>query len=69
MRTYKKNLRETRESKGMQLIKFDVMMDDIYIATLRYRHCPLFPLTEEEMREFVENEIPSLKGKKWRIAF
>lgn len=69
MRTLKKNLRENRESKGMKVFTFDVMVGDRYEATLHYRYSPLFPFSDDDIKGFVESEIPTLKGRKWRIAF
>lgn len=53
----------------METLVFDVMLDGRYVHTLRYRYCPLFPLDERELEEFVVRKLPTLKGKPFRIAF
>ncbi|MGN1157948.1 MAG: hypothetical protein ACI4TK_17380 [Agathobacter sp.] len=55
--------------KGMNVFTFDVMVGDMYEATLHYRYSPVFPFTDDDIKEFVESEIPTLKGRKWRIAY
>ena len=47
---------------------FDVMLNGRYVCTLKYRFCPLIPITEEELAKFIEEERPSLKGKNYKIA-
>lgn len=52
----------------MKELIFDVMLNGRFICTLKYRFCPLFPITEEELAKFVEEKRPSLKGKNYKIA-
>ena len=52
----------------MRKIKFDVMLDDIFICTLRMPYCPLFPIEEEDVRAFVISKRPTLRNKRFRIA-
>lgn len=53
----------------MKDLRFDVMLNGRFVCTLKYRFCPLFPITEEELAKFIETKRPYLKGKDYRIAF
>lgn len=53
----------------MKTIFLDIMLNDRFVCTMKYRYCPLFPIVYEELVAFVENKRPSLKGKDYRIAF
>lgn len=53
----------------MKKIKFDVMLGDRWQCTLTYEYCPLFPLDEQDLREFIEEQRPTLKNKPYIIAF
>lgn len=53
----------------MKDLIFDVMLNGRFVCTLKYRFCPLFLITEEELAKFVEEKRPSLKGKNYNIAF
>lgn len=48
---------------------FDIMLNDLFICTLRMPYCPLFPIEQQEVRQFVEKKRPTLKGKKYIILF
>lgn len=50
----------------MKTLIFDVMLNEQYI---HYKYNPLFPIEEEELRKFVEERLPTLKGKKFKILF
>lgn len=50
-------------------VKFDVMLWDRWICTLRYPHSPIFVLTVKELEDFVIEQKPSLKDKPFKIAF
>ena len=52
----------------MKELIFDVMLNGRFVCTLKYRFCPLFPITVEELEKFVEEKRPSLKGKNYKIA-
>ena len=52
----------------MKDLIFDVMLNGRFVCTLKYRFCPLFSITEEELAKFVEEKRPSLKGKNYKIA-
>lgn len=52
----------------MKELIFDVMLNGRFVCTLKYRYCPLFPITEGELAKFVEEKRPSLKGKNYKIA-
>ena len=53
----------------MKTLVFDVMLKGRFVCTLRMKYCPLFPLTVDEICEFVERKRPTLKGKKYNIEF
>lgn len=53
----------------MKEIVFDVMLDGRFVCTLSMPYCPLFPLTGEEVKTFVESKRPTLKGKKFNVLF
>ena len=53
----------------MKTLIFDVMLNEQYIHTFKYKYNPLFPIEEEELRKFVEERLPTLKGKKFKILF
>ena len=53
----------------MKWLIFDVMLQERFICTLKMKICPLFPVSEDEIKQFVESKRPSLKGKKYIIAF
>ena len=53
----------------MKKFVFDVMLNGRYVCTLKYEYSPLFPIDFEELKEFILNKRPSLKGKDYRIAF
>ena len=52
----------------MKTLVFDVMLNGRFVCTLRMKYCPLFPLTVDEICEFVESKRPTLKGKKYRTV-
>jgi hypothetical protein len=35
---------------------------------MKYRYCPLFPLEIDELKKFIEDKHPSLKGKDYTIS-
>jgi hypothetical protein len=53
----------------MKTLIFDVMLNEQYIHTFKYKYNLLFPIEEEELRKFVEERLPTLKGKKFKILF
>lgn len=46
---------------------FDVMLNDRYVCTMRYKYLPVFPIDIRDLSKFVESKRPSLKGKDYRI--
>ena len=53
----------------MKDLIFDVMLNGRFVCTMKYRYCPLFAITPEDIAKFVEEKRPSLKGKNYNIAF
>ena len=49
-------------------LTFDVMLNERFIKTLSMPYCSLFILDPNEVKEFVEKELPFLKGKDFKIA-
>lgn len=52
----------------MKVLAFDVMLRDRFVCTMKYRYCPLFPLEIDELKKFIEDKHPSLKGKDYTIS-
>ena len=52
----------------MSTFEFDIMLNGKFVCTLRYKYCALFPIDFEELKKFIVNKKPSLKGKDYRIA-
>lgn len=58
------------QNKGaMKILTFDVMLRGRFVCTMKYRYCPLFPLEIDELKKFIEDKLPSLKGKGYNIVF
>lgn len=53
----------------MKTVFIDVMLRDRFVCTLRFRYCPLFAISINEIKQFVESKRPSLIGKPYRIVF
>lgn len=53
----------------MKTITFDVMLHDRFVCTLRYTFCPLFPVTDKELTDFILSKRPTLRGKPFHICF
>lgn len=55
--------------KGYRVVYLDIMLRDLFVCQLTYRYCPLFPIESEELRKFVLEKRPTLRNKKFTIAF
>lgn len=53
----------------MKTFTFDIMLNGRFVCTLKYKYCALFPINLEDLKKFILNKRPSLKGKDYRIAF
>ena len=53
----------------MKTLFIAVMLKGRFVATLRYRYCPAFPLDIEELSEFVVSKLPTLRNKPFNIVF
>ena len=60
---------ETYTKDAMKTLIFDVMLHDRFVCTLKYRSCPLFPIEERELHDFVVSKRPTLRNKPFRIEF
>lgn len=49
-----------------EYVKFDVMCNDRYICTMRYKP-RTFVFDVKEIEEYVISKLPTLKGKKFNI--
>ena len=47
----------------MKTIKFDVMCDGRFVKTYKMDVHPIFPITDDEMRDFVVKRLPTYKNK------
>ena len=52
----------------METLTFDVMLNERFIKTFKYRYNPLSPINGNELSRFVEDKLPTLKGKPYRIV-
>lgn len=53
----------------MEIFTFDIMLNGRFICTLKYKYNSIFPIDLEELKEFILNKRPTLKGKDFRIKF
>lgn len=53
----------------MKKFRFDVMLHGRFVCTLVYMFCPLFPIELDDLKKFIGDKRPSLKGKDYNIAF
>lgn len=53
----------------MKTFVFDVMLNERFVCILKYKYCALFPIDFEDLKKFVLEKRPTLKGKDFRIAF
>ena len=53
----------------METLMFDVMLNGHFVCTLRYKYCPLFPIEERALYDFVISKRPTLRNKPFNIAF
>lgn len=53
----------------MKTIFFDVMLNERFVKTFKYRYNPLFGFDMDELREFVISKLPTLKNKDFKICF
>lgn len=51
----------------MKTIYLDIMLGDRFHCQLRYKFCPAFAITVEELTDFVESQRPYLHGKDYRV--
>lgn len=49
--------------KGYKVIYLDIMIKDRFVCQLTYEYCPLFPIEEKDVIDFVLKKRPSLKRK------
>lgn len=61
--------RETRAADTAAKLRIDVMLHGRYVHTLRYAPARGGRLSESELRRFVTDRLPSLRGKPFEIAF
>jgi len=51
------------------IIYLDIMMGGRFVRQLPYEYCPLFEIDQDEVKEYVEKNCPSLCGKRFNINF
>ena len=59
--------RKKPQSDGYKTLFVDVMLNDRFVFTLRYRYCPLFRINLEDVAKAVVEKRPSLKGKPFQL--
>lgn len=55
--------------KGYKTVYLDVMIKDRFICQLVFHYCPIFKVTDEEVRKFVLENRPTLSKQKFQIFF
>lgn len=53
----------------MRSLYIDVMLNERFVCTLRYRYNPLFVIDGDDLKKFVLSKRPTLKNKPFRILF
>lgn len=53
----------------MKTLIFDVMLNGRFVCTLKYRYCPLFPIEEKELHDFIVSKRPTLRNKPFNVVF
>lgn len=53
----------------MKTLFLDIMLKGRFVCTLRYRYCPLFPIDEKELQDFVVSKRPTLRNQPFNIVF
>lgn len=52
-----------------ETVYLDIMLGGRFYCQLRYEYCPLFPVEERDVEDYVLSKRPSLKGKNFIINF
>lgn len=55
--------------KSSKIVYLDIMLGGLFVAQLSYKVNPIFPATDKELREYVVSKRPTLRNKKFVIAF
>lgn len=50
-------------------VYLDIMLNGKFVKQLPYRYCPLFVIDSEDVKEYVEERMPSMKGRNYIINF
>lgn len=53
----------------MKTVYLDIMLGGLFVVQLPYKVNPIFPVTDKELREYVVSKRPTLRNKKFVIAF
>lgn len=51
----------------MKTVYIDIMLNGLFYRQIAYKYCPLFPIDEKEINEFVLKKCPTLKGKNFSV--
>lgn len=51
----------------MKKVRVNIFVGDRYYHTLTIPSWFFDPIKEKEIKDYIENKLPSLKSKKWRI--
>ena len=54
---------------GTKFLHIDIMMGERFVCTLHYKYCPAFNIRYNDLKKFIEEKRPSLKGKEYTIEF
>ena len=51
------------------VVILDIMRNGSFVCQMKMPYCPLFPLDFNEVKKFVTDKKPSLRGTKFNIEF
>ena len=54
---------------GREVVYLDIMRSGRFVCQLPFEYCPLFPVSIDELTDYVFSKRPSLKGQTITIAF
>ena len=50
-----------------EIVRVDIMLNDMFIHTIKYSHEADCPIDECRLIEYVEDRLPTLKGKDFKL--
>lgn len=59
----------THKEKRTKTIYLDIMVGNRFYCQIPMKYCPLFPIEEKQVTEYVLEKRPLLKNKKFIVNF